>query len=134
MDLEMASFENSLDKKNLFFINDSTVVMEINGEKVSLYLDQITNVRVIKFRDLTLNIVLFFSSLSFYLLGGESFFFVNLVSIIISLFLFAMSIFLRRFSCKLLINNGNCGFYEFVMSKKNLLFAEHLAAVIKAKK
>lgn len=134
MDLEMASFENCLDKNPLFLIYDSTLVMVINGEKVNLEIDQITNIRVIKFRDLTLNVVLLFLSISFYIVGGERFFLVDLVSITISLFLFAISIFLRRFSCKLLINKGNYGFCEFVISKNKLVFAEHLASVIKAKK
>lgn len=134
MHLEMASFENRLDKNPLFSINDSTVVMEINGEKLNLHLNQITNVRIVKCRDLTLNVVLLFSFISFYLTGGERFFSVHLVSIIITIFLFAISIFTRRFYYKLLINKRNYGFYEFVIPKSNLVFAEHLASVINAKK
>ena len=120
MNLEMSSFENSMDKNPLFLINDSTLVMEINGEKVNLDIDQITNVRVIKFRDLTLNVVLLIASISFCLLWVESFFVVDIVPVAISLFLFTFSIFTRRFSCKLLINIRKCAFYEFVISKNNL--------------
>lgn len=134
MNLEIASFENTLDKNSLFFINDSTVVFESNGGKVNLYLDQITNVRVIKSRNLTLNLALLVSSIFFYLLGGKLFFSGDKAFIIISFFIFLVSVFLRRFSCKLLINRGKYDFYEFVISKKNLHFAEHLASVIKAKK
>jgi hypothetical protein len=134
MDLEMASFENNLDKNPLFSINDSTVVMEIDGEKVNFDLDQITNVRVIKFRDLTLNVFLLVSSISFYLLGFKSFFVVDPVSLAISVILFGSSIFIRLFSYKLLINKGNYDFCELLVSKSNLLFAEHLASIIKAKK
>lgn len=137
MDLESSSSENKNARNSFFSIKDSTIVLDSNGEKVILKLDQITNVRLIKNRNLSLNLILFYLSIVFYFI--YIFFlkkqlFVQLTALLIVTALIISSISIKRFSYKLLVNKGVDGFNEFLVSKTNLPFAESFVSIFKNKK
>jgi hypothetical protein len=60
MDLGITSLQNKIRGNPCFSIEDSRVFIDANGDRVNLNFDQITNVRLIKNRNLSLNLVLFF--------------------------------------------------------------------------
>jgi len=110
-----------------FYIQGSRLFIDCNGEKVNLNFDQITNVRLIKNRDLSLNLILFFVALFLYLcyiIFLNNHFLIQVASLIIITSVIIASLFIRLFSYKLLVNKGVDGFNEFLVSKKHLPFAK----------
>jgi hypothetical protein len=59
MGLESTSSQNVASDNSFFYMEGSHVFIVANGEKVNLNFDQITNVRLIKNRNLSLNLILF---------------------------------------------------------------------------
>jgi hypothetical protein len=126
---------NKINEKFFFSIKDSVVFIETNGSKVNLNLDQITNVRLIKNRNLSVNLILLYLSIIFYFtLLWNDYFVIQLMSVIIIITFIISAIFIKRFSYKLLVNKGVMGFSEFLVSKNNLLFVESFIYSIKNKK
>jgi hypothetical protein len=137
MDLESSSSENKNARNSFFSIKGSTIVLDSNGEKVNLKLDQITNVRLIKNRNLSLNLILFYLSIVFYFIYIfflKKHLFVQLTALLIVTALIIASISIKRFSYKLLVNKGIDGFNEFLVSKTNLPFAESFVSIFKKQK
>jgi hypothetical protein len=137
MDLESASSQNVASDNSFFYMEGSHVFIVANGEKVNLNFDQITNVRLIKNRNLSLNLILFFVALllySYYILFFNNHFLIQVGLLILITSFIAASMFVKLFSYKLLVNKGVDGFNEFLVSKSNLPFANSFIYIFKDRK
>jgi len=137
MVLDSTSSQNAANGNPFFSIEGTRVIIDSNGEKVNLNFDQITNVRLIKNRNLSLNLILFFVALIFYscyILFFKNYFLIQVASLIIIISVIIASLFVKLFSYKLLVNKGVDGFNEFLVSKNNLPFAKSFVFIFKAKK
>lgn len=116
--------EKVLEENSLFIISESKVIF-INTTIV-ISLNQISNSRLIKNRDLSLNIIMLVFSALLYLMGLPS---VNFDAIfqclILGLILISLilAFCIKSYSYKLLINKNIYGFNEIIVNKKNLHFA-----------
>jgi glucan phosphoethanolaminetransferase (alkaline phosphatase superfamily) len=116
--------EKVLEENSLFVISDSKVSFK-NCDAV-INLNQISNSRLIKNRDLSLNIIILVFSTTLYLVVlpllnfGAVFKSLIVILILISVIL---AICIKCYSYKLLINKSNYNFNEITISKKNLYFA-----------
>jgi hypothetical protein len=127
MGLEITSSQNVASDNSFFYMEGSHVFIVANGEKVNLNFDQITNVRLIKNRNLSLNLILFFVALLlyfYYILFFNNHFLIQVGLLILITSFIAASMFIKLFSYKLLVNKGVDGFNEFLVSKNNLPFAK----------
>jgi hypothetical protein len=122
---------------SFFFIDDSVVVLGNNGEKVILNLSQITNIRIIKNRNLSLNLILLYLSVILCFITSQfldKHISIQLTSSIGIALGILISIFVKRFSYKLLVNIGVGGFNEFLVTKGNLACAESFVSLFKKQK
>jgi hypothetical protein len=118
---------NSNQTQNAFLtIEGSKLLVDNKGQVIKVNLNQITNVRIVKSRNLSLNIlmVLFTVLFSYYLFSS------NEIGILLQIILIAiidgcvlLSLSLRMHSCKLLINVKGCSFHEVLLSKSTLFHA-----------
>jgi hypothetical protein len=126
--------EKVIEENPLLILLESKVIIKIKKERIGILLCQISNVRVVRNRDLTLSILtLVFMSL-FYILVlspmnlnfGLRFLCVALISI-----LFIISFSIKKYRYKLLINQGKLGYNEITISKRNSIHAENFMAKFK---
>lgn len=126
--------EKVVEENPLLILLESKVIIKKDRERISISLSQISNVRVIRNRDLTLSILVLVFLAVFYILVlspinlniGFSFLSLTLVS-----FLFIVSFSIKNYTYKLLINQGKFGFNEITISKSNSIHAESFAAKFK---
>lgn len=115
------------EENRFFLVAEDKIIFKNDNQKINVYLDQISNVRLIKNRDFTVNIVVILFGTLFYLTIVDPLNFNTLFqqSIIILLMLaVAVNAFRRNYSYKLLINNKYNNYQEIAVSKRNLRFAE----------
>ncbi len=137
MGLDSTSLQRAASENPFFSIEGTRVFIDSNGEKINLNFDQITNVRLIKNRNLSLNLILFFVAgifYSCYFLFFNNYFLIEVASIIIVTSVIVASLFIKLCSYKLLVNNGLNGFNEFLVPKKHLAFAQSFVFIFKDKK
>ena len=135
MNLNVTTSQHKANENSFFSIEDSIVVIGDNKQKVNLKL--ITNVRLIKNRNLSFNFILFILSILCYsvsILFFDKYSLLQLPFLVITIAFIITAVFIRRFSYKLLINKGVYGFNEFLVSKNNLPFAESFIYILKNKR
>jgi hypothetical protein len=137
MGLDSTSSQNAVTRNPFFSIEGSRIFIDSNGEKVNLNFDQITNVRLIKKRNVSSNRMLIFIGVLFYfdyLLFFGNHFLIQVASLIIIISVIISFLCTRPFSYKLLVNIGVDGFNEFLVPKKYLAFAQSFVFIFKDKK
>lgn len=128
------NIEKVVEENPLLILLESKIIIKNKKERIGIYLSQISNVRVIKNRDLTLSILVLVNSILFYLLVLSP---MNLnlefsfLSITIFSILFVISFFIKKYNYKLLINQGKFGFNEITISKSNKIHAENFVSKFK---
>jgi hypothetical protein len=128
------NLENGLLKANFFTINESHLVLNFKEEKKVFNLDEISNLRFIKIRNYSINIL--FLTLALLIYYFTLFFFkTNLLLSILSQTLgsvfIIISLSIKIYNHSLLINIGHFGFKMLKVSKKDSLSAENLAWIFK---
>lgn len=126
--------ENILEENPFFIAFESKVIFKNDKERINLPLNHISNIRIVKNRDLTTNIIISIFSALFYLIAIApvndkivfQLFFLVYVSI-----LFLIFSLIKKYNYKLLINNGKFGFNEIIISEKNLFYAKRFLAMFK---
>ena len=126
--------ENILEENPFFIAFESKVIFKNDKERINLPLNHISNIRIVKNRDLTTNIIISILSALFYLIAIApvndkivfQLFFLVYVSI-----LFLIFSLIKKYNYKLLINNGKFGFNEIIISENNLFYAKRFLAMFK---
>ncbi|MDI6031967.1 hypothetical protein QLS91_02665 [Flavobacterium sp. LB2P84] len=126
--------ESILEENSFLIVFESKVIFKNDKERINLSLNHISNIRIIKNRDLTTNIIISIFSALFYLLAIPpvndkivfQLFFLVYVSI-----LFIIFSRIKKYNYKLLINNGKFGFNEIIISENNLFYAKRFLAMFK---
>ncbi|RTY86004.1 hypothetical protein [Flavobacterium sp. RSP15] len=127
--------EKIIEQNALFLILESKVIFNTGREKVILHPNQITNVRLVKNRNYTLNILIlvFLIVLS---LKVEAFFNVSILfhflflgTIIISGILTSH---IKNYSYVMLINKGRFDYDEIFVSRKNVTYANDFVSEFKS--
>jgi hypothetical protein len=139
MDLNVFStnkLKRGLNQNPFFMVLESKIIINNNGERIELKFDQISNIRIGKFRNLSLNVLLLFSAILFYYLvlpSLNSYSVVPIFSTLIIPLVIVASFSIKKYSYKLLINTGIYGFNEFEISKENVSSFEYFISVFKTK-
>lgn len=127
-------FKKDRNVKFFFTIVDSNITFQNKGEKIGLNLNQISNARIIKRRNLIPNIFVLaialminFSLLSSYNADNR---YKDIFLILIVLAVIA-SFSIKHYSYRLLINKNNYCFNEFSISKQNLGRAQSFVSMFK---
>lgn len=123
-------------KTPLFTLYDHQILINHKKEMNVFNLNKISNVRLYKKRNISINIVLAFSTLLAYSIISDysnknsyANFFVFLVFTILSV----ISLSIKNYTNVLLINMGAFHFREFKLSKKQSPYAEHFISIFKIK-
>jgi hypothetical protein len=126
--------ENILEENSFFIAFESKVILKNDKERINLSLNQISNIRIVKKRDLTTKIIISIFSALFYLTAihpvRDKIVFQLLFVVYVS-FLFIVFSLIRRYKYRLLINHGKFGFNEIVISESNLFYAKRFVAMFK---
>ena len=130
-------FKKDHNVKFFFTIVDSNITIENEGEKLDLNLNQISNARIIKRRNMIPNILILMSAFiaNFLLLSSQYIIdnrFKNVFLILIVLAVIA-SFLVKHYSYRLLINKKNYCFNEFRITKRNLSRAQSFVSMFKTK-
>jgi hypothetical protein len=124
-------FKKDHNVKFFFTIVDSNITIENEGEKLDLNLNQISNARIIKRRNMIPNILILISAfLANFLLSSPQYSenrFKDFFLILIVLASFSI----KHYSYRLLINKSNYCFNEFRISKQNLSCAQSFVSIFK---
>lgn len=117
-----SKIEIILDENEFFIMSESKVVFK--NSNTTLSLKQISNSRLIKNRDYTVNILVLVFAVLFYLMVLQPLYLSAVFDcLIFPLILIAVLSCIKNYSYKLLINRNNYAFNEIIVSKKNLHFA-----------
>ncbi|MFV5693037.1 hypothetical protein ACM55K_13505 [Flavobacterium sp. LT1R49] len=126
--------EKVLEENAFLILLESHVLIKNGKERIRVSLSQISNIRIVRNRDLTVTIVVFAFSALLYLLFlaplNLHFVFQFFYSILI-LFFIIISYSLKNYRYKLLINKGIFAFNEIAISKNNIVHAQNFAAKFK---
>lgn len=129
--------EKIVEENPLFILLDSKVIVKNKKEKITFYLNQISNVRVKKLRDRSPSVIALVNLILFYLLFLST---LNLSSTIkilcvtVLTILFIISFFIKKYTYKLVINQGKFKFNEITITKDNNTYAEKLIATFENRK
>lgn len=128
------NIEKNLKENPFIILFESKVIIKNNQKRIDLFLNQISDVRIIRYRDLTFSIALLVWMPLLYLLIFSSIdlnFALSSLCSILFIILFAISFLKKKYTYKLLINQGKYGFNEISISKKNIIYAENFAKKFK---
>lgn len=116
--------ENIFRENNFIICSETKLIIKNKKQLVEFFLADISNVRILKRRNIYPNIITFYLILiitSTSILTAKSndiiFFIIN---ILIVLVLLIFTFFLKNYNYKLLINKGKYGFSEIILQKKNI--------------
>jgi hypothetical protein len=127
-------FKKNHNVKLFFTIVDSNLTIDSEGQKTDFNLNQISNVRIIKKRNLTPNFLIligvFISYFSFLSSQNIDDRLKNFTLMLIVLGVLVSFLF-KHYSYKLLINKKNYCFNEFKISKQNLNIAQSFVSMFK---
>lgn len=126
--------EKVLEDNSLITFLESKLIIKTDTQRIELYLNQISNVRVFKKRNLVSNFIMFIVTGIFYLsivAPKNENNIPTIFSILLFFILFTISCFLKNYNYTLLINKGMLGFYEIALSKKNIHHAENFVGTFK---
>ncbi len=126
--------ENGLLKTNFFTIYESHLVLNFKEEKKVFNLDEISNLRYIKKRDHSINILFLILALLIYyftLFFLKSNLLLSILSQTIGSVFIIIALFVKIHNYSLLINIGHFGFKMLKVSKKDSFSAENLAWIFK---
>lgn len=123
-----------VEENPLLILLESKVIIKNKKDRIGIDLCHISNVRVIKNRDLTLSILMLVNFSLFYLLVlspmnlkfAFSFLFITIFAI-----LFVISLLIKKYTYKLVINQGKFRFNEITISKTNSVHAENFISKFK---
>jgi hypothetical protein len=124
--------EKALEENPFLLILESKVIFKTDKDKIDIDLNQISNLRIIKNRNLTYNILIFLLTVYFYLSSELESTYLNFLSE--SLYVTLISILcvitfsIENYTYKLLINKGKFGFNEILISKKNIIHAKNFVS------
>lgn len=126
--------EKVLEENPLVIRLESKVIIKNNNEKIEFDLSQISNIRIIKKRNLIINITLFSIAVVFYLnimelknVGSLLMY----LSLLVFSFLLVIAYWFKSYTYTLLINKGLFGFKEISLSKNNIQYAENFMSKFK---
>lgn len=128
------NIEKVVEENPLLILLESKVIIKNKRERIGINLSQISNVRLIKNRNLTLSVLVLVHFILFYflVLSPMKFHFAfSLMFITILSILFVISFFIKNYTYKLLINQGKFGFNEITISKTNSIHAENFVSKFK---
>lgn len=137
MNLNISSTEKNCEGGDFFTLQDSAVTLDNNGIPVRISINQITNVRLIKQRNLALNVFAFLSSMLIFvscLRFFTSHYYVQAFLVLLIISLLIVSFFVKRYTYKLLINKGKGEYNELQITKNNLTCARYFMSLVKEKK
>ena len=121
--------ENIIEENPFLTILESKVIFKTKYNNTVICLKQISNVRIIKNRDTTINIVVLLSIAFLYFLFKTIFQDLNFVFkclyVVANLILVILTLSIENFTYKLLINVDNLGFNEIPISKMNVVYAKN---------
>lgn len=124
-----SKIEKKLEENCFFILSESEILFKNDNQRISLNLNQIIDIRLIKNRDFTINIVFVVFAALFYFAVLHP---LNIISIfqylivtLVAIFIIVMSC-LKNYSYKLLINKNSYSYNEIMVSKKNLYYAKVL--------
>lgn len=126
--------KNMILKNPMFALYDCHLVIKHKDEMNVFYLSEISNIRFIKKRDYTINIVFFIlASLIYYftLIFIKINLLLSVLSLITGSIFIIISISIKIYNKLLLINTGRFRFKKLNVSKKDGLSAENLAWIFK---
>lgn len=118
--------EKVLEENSFIILLETRIIIKNEKERIEFYLNDISNLRILKKRNLTPNITLLFITIIFYLslfTQSESFFMI-ILSLFSTAVLTIFAFLFKSYTYKLLVNSGAFNFNEIVLSKKNILHAE----------
>jgi hypothetical protein len=118
--------EKIIEQNALFFILDSKVIFKNGRKRVTIYSNQITNVRLVKNRNCTINILILAVLTLFYLKTRVFFDFSILFHFLflgVILILGIVACYIKKHSYVMLINKGRFGYDEIFISRKNVSVA-----------
>nr|WP_315186150.1 hypothetical protein [uncultured Flavobacterium sp.] len=126
-------FKKDRNVKFFFTIVDSKITIQNKGEEIGLNLNQISNARIIKRRNLIPNIFILVTAfmINFSLLSSYNV--DNRYKDIFLILIVIASFTIKYYSYRLLINKHNCCFNEFSISKQNLSRAQSFVSMFKTK-
>jgi len=127
--------EKVVEENALLLLLDSKVFIKKGKERIGIDLKHISNVRIVRSRDLTLSILVLVLLALFYvlfLIPLNLNFTVRFLCVILVSILFIISLSSKNYTYTLLINQGKFGFNEILISKKNSVHAERFAAKFKS--
>ena len=137
MNLNISSSRNNCKGGDFFTLQGSSVTLNNNGIPVQIPINQITNVRLIKQRNLALNVFAFLSSMLIFVsclrAFTDNYYMQSLVAFIVFCLLVA-AFCVKRYSYKLLINKGKGNYNELQLTKNNLTYAKYFMSLVKEKK
>ncbi|MFV8391816.1 hypothetical protein [Flavobacterium sp. LB2P6] len=126
--------ENILEENSFFIAFESKVILKNDKERINLSLNQISNIRIVKNRDLTAEIIISTFSTLFYLAAidpvNDKIVFQLLFVVYVSFLLVIFSL-IKSYKYKLLINHGKFCFNEIVVSECNLFYAKRFVSMFK---
>ena len=117
--------------RNIFSLSESH--LEIENESNNFILDKISNIRLLKNRNYSINILFLFSSSFIYYLAYISLNLVllsNVLSIIMVIFSVIISVSIKHFDYVLLINMNHFEFRKIKINKKDVKYAENIVSSI----
>ena len=116
--------ENAFRKNNFIIYTETKVIINTKNQLLEFFLEDITNVRILKKRNLYPNIITFYimliitSAIILSPINNDVIFFI--INIFFVFVLLIITYFLKYYSHKLLINKGKYGFSEIILQKKDI--------------
>jgi hypothetical protein len=127
--------ENDDLKTPLYTLDDRQIIIKSEEGKIVFNLDEISNVRLQKKRNFSINILFLFFTLLVYSITSDYFhrnFISYILLIVITIALSVVSLWLEHYTYVLFINTNGFNYIKLRLSKKDLPSALHLIALFKS--